>query len=157
MNNDTILLLKECDSGLKMAISSLDEVLDVIKNQKFKEICITSKNKHQTLKNEVDHLLKEHHLQEKEPRRSWAGRNAGKHRHTRNRLCPNQRAEPPKRPLAAQIWRRRQICPSSQAADGKSRPLRRQTQSLQCAKRRQSRCRPKSAGYGADFGQPKLL
>ena len=59
MNNDTILLLKECDSGLKMAISSLDEVLDVIKNQKFKEICITSKNKHQT--------LKEHHLQEKEP------------------------------------------------------------------------------------------
>ena len=50
MNNDTILLLKECDSGLKMAISSLDEVLDVIKNQKFKEICITSKNKHQTLK-----------------------------------------------------------------------------------------------------------
>ena len=46
MNNDTILLLKECDSGLKMAISSLDEVLDVIKNQK---------------------LLKEHHLQEKEP------------------------------------------------------------------------------------------
>ena len=53
MNNDTILLLKECDSGLKMAISSLDEVLDVIKNQ--------------TLKNEVDHLLKEHHLQEKEP------------------------------------------------------------------------------------------
>ena len=59
MNNDTILLLKECDSGLKMAISSLDEVLDVIKNQKFKEICITSKNKHQ--------ILKEHHLQEKEP------------------------------------------------------------------------------------------
>ena len=58
MNNDTILLLKECDSGLKMAISSLDEVLDVIKNQKFKEICITSKNKHQTLKNEVDHLLR---------------------------------------------------------------------------------------------------
>ena len=49
MNNDTILLLKECDSGLKMAISSLDEVLDVIKNQKFKVICSTSKNKHQNL------------------------------------------------------------------------------------------------------------
>lgn len=35
MNNDTILLLKECDSGLKMAISSLDEVLDVIKKSKI--------------------------------------------------------------------------------------------------------------------------
>ena len=67
MDNDTILLLKECDSGLKMAISSLDEVLDLIKNNEFKEICITSKNKHQTLKKEVDQLLKEHHLQEKEP------------------------------------------------------------------------------------------
>lgn len=35
MNNDTILLLKECDSGLKMAISSLDEVLDVDKKSKI--------------------------------------------------------------------------------------------------------------------------
>lgn len=67
MDNDTILLLKECDSGLKMAVSSLDEVLDVIKNKEFKEICIASKNKHQALKKEVDQLLKEHHLQEKEP------------------------------------------------------------------------------------------
>ena len=67
MNNDTILLLKECDSGLKMAISSLDEVLDVIKNQKFKEICITSKNKHQTFKNEGDHLFKAPHLKVKPP------------------------------------------------------------------------------------------
>ena len=67
MNNDTILLLKECDSGLKMAVSSLDEVLDVIKNQKFKEICIASKNKHKTLKKEVDQLLKENQLKEKEP------------------------------------------------------------------------------------------
>lgn len=57
MNNDTILLLKECDSGLKMAISSLDEVLDVIKNQKFKEIYITSKNKHQTDNDQSHHDL----------------------------------------------------------------------------------------------------
>ena len=41
--NDTILLLRECDSGLKMAISSLDEVLDVIKNKHFKNQCIESK------------------------------------------------------------------------------------------------------------------
>ena len=53
--NDTILLLRECDSGLKMAISSLDEVLDVIKN------------KHQTLKKEIDQLLKENNIKEKEP------------------------------------------------------------------------------------------
>ena len=50
MNNDTILLLKECDSGLKMAISSLDEVLDVIKNQNSKKSVLLQKNKHQILK-----------------------------------------------------------------------------------------------------------
>lgn len=43
MNNDTILLLKECDSGLKMAISSLDEVLDVIKNQNSKKSVLLQK------------------------------------------------------------------------------------------------------------------
>ena len=58
MNNDTILLLKECDSGLKMAISSLDEVHEVIKNQKYKQISITSKKKQQTLKNEEEHEVK---------------------------------------------------------------------------------------------------
>ena len=65
--NDTILLLRECDSGLKMAISSLDEVLDVIKNKHFKNQCIESKNKHQTLKKEIDQLLKENNIKEKEP------------------------------------------------------------------------------------------
>ena len=63
--NDTILLLRECDSGLKMAISSLDEVLDVIKNKHFKNQCIESKNKHQTLKKEIDQLLKENNIKEK--------------------------------------------------------------------------------------------
>ena len=61
--NDTILLLRECDSGLKMAISSLDEVLDVIKNKHFKNQCIESKNKHQTLKKEIDQLLKENNIE----------------------------------------------------------------------------------------------
>ena len=63
--NDTILLLRECDSGLKMAISSLDEVLDVIKNKHFKNQCIESKNKHQTLKKEIDQLLKENNIKAK--------------------------------------------------------------------------------------------
>ena len=70
--NDTILLLRECDSGLKMAISSLDEVLDVIKNKHFKNQCIESKNKHQTLKKEIDQLLKENNIKEKLPlKKKW--------------------------------------------------------------------------------------
>ena len=32
MDNDTICLLKECDSGSKMAVSAIDEVLEKIKD-----------------------------------------------------------------------------------------------------------------------------
>ena len=30
VNNDTIELLKECNAGIKMGISSIDEVLDYV-------------------------------------------------------------------------------------------------------------------------------
>lgn len=53
-----MLLLQECDAGLKMAISSIDEVLDTIQNQEFKQLSIDIKNRHQKLKEEVDYLLK---------------------------------------------------------------------------------------------------
>ena len=49
---ETMLLLQECDAGLKMAISSIDEVLDTIQNQEFKQLSIDIKNRHQKLKEE---------------------------------------------------------------------------------------------------------
>ncbi len=45
---ETMLLLQECDAGLKMAISSIDEVLDTIQNQEFKQLSIDIKNRHQS-------------------------------------------------------------------------------------------------------------
>lgn len=37
-NKDTLCLLKECDSGTKMAVSSIDEILDKTEEPKLKQL-----------------------------------------------------------------------------------------------------------------------
>lgn len=63
----TINLLKECDAGTKMAVASIDEVLDKVESQKFKGILSECKDKHTHLGNEIHCLLKKHNEQDKEP------------------------------------------------------------------------------------------
>ena len=36
IEKDTVRLLRECDAGVNMGISSIDEVVDHIKNKEFK-------------------------------------------------------------------------------------------------------------------------
>ena len=36
VNRDTIMLLRECNAGTKMAIESIDEVLDSVENETCK-------------------------------------------------------------------------------------------------------------------------
>lgn len=66
-SNDTILLLKECDSGTKMAVSSIDEVLDRIKDSNMKQVLTESREHHEKLGNEIHSLLIEHQSEEKDP------------------------------------------------------------------------------------------
>lgn len=66
-NNDTIYLLKECDSGTKMAVSSIDEVLEKIQNSDLKQLLIESREHHEKLGNEIHSLLIEHQSEEKDP------------------------------------------------------------------------------------------
>lgn len=66
-NNDTISLLKECDAGTKMAISSINEVLEKISDSNMKQLLTESINKHEHLGDEIHHLLLQHQSQEKEP------------------------------------------------------------------------------------------
>ena len=40
---DTIKLLRECDAGIKMGVSSIEEVLDYVHDEKFKEYLQTVK------------------------------------------------------------------------------------------------------------------
>lgn len=66
-NNDTIYLLKECDSGTKMAVSSIDEVMEKIQNSDLKQLLTESREHHEKLGNEIHSLLIEHQSEEKEP------------------------------------------------------------------------------------------
>ena len=66
-NNDTIYLLKECDAGTKMAVSSIDDVLDKICDFNMKQLLSESKSHHEKLGNEIHSLLIQLNSEEKDP------------------------------------------------------------------------------------------
>lgn len=53
INNDTIELLKECNAGIKMGISSIDDVLPSVKNPSFKQKLEKCKKEHEKLETET--------------------------------------------------------------------------------------------------------
>lgn len=67
MEKDTIRLLKECDAGSKMAVSSIDDVLDNVYSAKLKNILTESKSHHEKLKDDIHEELKSHQSEEKDP------------------------------------------------------------------------------------------
>ena len=66
-NSDTVRLLQECDAGAKMAVASIDEILERVSDRNMKELLQESKNHHEKLKDEICCALSEHGSQEKEP------------------------------------------------------------------------------------------
>ena len=66
-NSDTIHLLKECDSGTKMAVESIDEILDKVKATELRDTLNSSRIQHEKLGNGLHSLLLEHNSEEKEP------------------------------------------------------------------------------------------
>lgn len=66
-NQDTISLLKECDAGTKMAVSSMDEVVEKVRDSKLKQILVESKKLHEKLGNEIHAFLCSYRSEEKEP------------------------------------------------------------------------------------------
>ena len=66
-NDDSIKLLKECDAGTKMAISSLDEVLEKVCDLDVKQILTESKGHHEKLRDEISDQLMLKNSEEKEP------------------------------------------------------------------------------------------
>lgn len=65
--NDTISLLKECDSGTKMAVASIDEVLEKIQSSDMRRLLTKSREHHEKLGNEIHALLLRYHSEEKDP------------------------------------------------------------------------------------------
>ncbi len=67
IEQDTVKLLRECDAGVKMGISSLDDVLGYASCEAFKGLLSECKNKHAELNDEIQGLLKQYHDDGKEP------------------------------------------------------------------------------------------
>lgn len=67
VNDDTIELLKECNAGIKMGVSSIEDVIDKVNDEKFKELLSKSLNDHQMLGDETHELLNDYHDSGKEP------------------------------------------------------------------------------------------
>ena len=66
-NDDTIKLLKECDAGSKMAVTSIDDVLDNVQDGKMKKLLIESKDHHTKHGIEIHEQLNKNCADEKEP------------------------------------------------------------------------------------------
>ena len=67
VEQDTIKLLRECDAGIKMGVSSIEDVVDHVKEKAFREKLVNCKKEHQTLQQEIDQLLDKYHDDGKEP------------------------------------------------------------------------------------------
>lgn len=67
IEQDTIRLLRECDAGIKMGVSSIDEVLDRVKEQKMKDALRSCREKHMKLEKEVHRALERFGDTGKEP------------------------------------------------------------------------------------------
>lgn len=67
IEKDTVRLLRECDAGVNMGISSIDEVSDHIKNKEFKELLENCRTQHDKLNSEIQQLLDKYQDEGKEP------------------------------------------------------------------------------------------
>lgn len=53
VEQDTLRLLRECDAGIAMGVSSIDEVLARVRGKKLRERLNASKDEHERLKREI--------------------------------------------------------------------------------------------------------
>ena len=67
VEQDTIRLLRECDSGVKMGIQSIQEVLEYVNSESLKRQLTICKENHEKLSAEIQELLDKYGDQGKEP------------------------------------------------------------------------------------------
>ncbi|MBQ3083842.1 MAG: hypothetical protein IJC46_00120 [Clostridia bacterium] len=67
IEQDTIKLLRECDAGIKMGVSAIDEVINHVQAEKFKALLSDCRNEHEKLDKELQALLDRYHDDGKEP------------------------------------------------------------------------------------------
>ena len=64
---DTVRLLRECDSGIRMGVSSINDVIKYVKDEELKAILEGSRTEHESLGSDMENLLNEFHDNGKAP------------------------------------------------------------------------------------------
>ncbi len=67
VEQDTIKLLRECDAGVKMGITSIDDILDRVKNEAFHKKLADCRQEHDRLQTEIQQLLDKYGDEGKNP------------------------------------------------------------------------------------------
>ena len=67
IEQDTIKLLRECDAGVKMGISSIEDVLDHVQADKLRKRLANCKAEHRKLEKEIRNQLDQFHDNGKAP------------------------------------------------------------------------------------------
>ncbi len=67
VEQDTIKLLRECDAGVKMGISSIEEVLDVVSDEGLKGKLTKCRQEHSKLDSEIQGQLDKYQDEGKDP------------------------------------------------------------------------------------------
>lgn len=67
VEQDTIRLLRECDAGVKMGVSSIDDVLDYVGSSSLKKYLSDCKNEHEKINTELQKMLDKYKDDGKEP------------------------------------------------------------------------------------------
>ena len=67
IEQDTIKLLRGCDAGVKMGVSSIDEVLPFVKSKELEKLLTDCKKEHEKLDREIQSLLDKYRDDGKQP------------------------------------------------------------------------------------------
>lgn len=67
IEQDTIKLLRECDAGIKMGVSSIEDMLPYVSSPELKKYLTDSRDKHGKLDRELQKLLDKYHDDGKNP------------------------------------------------------------------------------------------
>lgn len=81
IEQDTIKLLRECDAGIKMGVSAIDDVMDYVSDEKFRDRLANCRTEHEKLEEQIQTQLDRFHDGGKEPNpmakgMSWVKTNA---------------------------------------------------------------------------------
>ena len=67
IEQDTVKLLRECDAGVKMGVTSINEVLEYVKADRFRQLLSDCKEEHNKLNDELQALLERYRDDGKDP------------------------------------------------------------------------------------------